>query len=82
MRPWSDEQKGALLREHRGRGRGTALMEDILDEAAALGQPVTIHVDKSSPALRLYQRLRFMKVRDEGVCDIMRWTPNQANTAS
>jgi ribosomal protein S18 acetylase RimI-like enzyme len=64
-----------FLPEHRGRGLGTALMRDLLDEAAAAGKAVTIHVEKFNPALRLYQRLGFVKIEDQGVYDLMRWTP-------
>jgi len=64
----------ALLPEHRGRGLGTALMQDLLDEAAAAGKSLSIHVEKFNPALRLYRRLGFAKVGDEGAYDLMRWT--------
>src|SRR5882724_5105612 len=64
-----------FLSEHRGKGLGTALMRDLLDEAAAAGKPMTIHVEKFNPALRLYQRLGFTKIEDQGVYDLMRWTP-------
>jgi ribosomal protein S18 acetylase RimI-like enzyme len=65
----------AFLSQHRGAGLGTALMRDLLDEAAAAGKAVSIHVEKFNPALRLYHRLGFCKVEDQGVYDLMRWTP-------
>jgi GNAT superfamily N-acetyltransferase len=66
----------ALLPEARGQGLGTALLRDLLDEAAAAGKPVTIHVEKFNPAMRLYRRLGFVPVEDKGVYDLMRWNPS------
>jgi ribosomal protein S18 acetylase RimI-like enzyme len=57
----------SLLPEHRGRGIGTALLRDVLDEAAAAGKRVRLHVARSNPALRLYRRLGFREVADLGV---------------
>ena len=63
----------AFLPEHRGKGLGTALLHDLLDEAAALGKAVSIHVEKFNPAMRLYRRLGFETIEDKGVYDLMRW---------
>jgi ribosomal protein S18 acetylase RimI-like enzyme len=65
----------AFLPEHRGKGLGAALMRDLMDEAAAAGKAVTIHVEKFNPALHLYQRLGFVTEEDKGVYDLMRWRP-------
>jgi ribosomal protein S18 acetylase RimI-like enzyme len=64
----------SLLPEHRGMGHGTALLRDLLDEVANAGKPMNIHVEKFNPAMRLYLRLGFVKVEDQGVYDLMRWT--------
>lgn len=64
----------AFLPEHRGKGFGEALLRDLLDEAAAAGKDVSIHVEKFNPAMRLYRRLRFAIEEDKGVYDLMRWT--------
>jgi ribosomal protein S18 acetylase RimI-like enzyme len=72
-----------LLPEHRGQGLGTALLHDLMTEAAAAAKAVSIHVEKFNPAMRLYKRLGFQMVEDKGVYDLMRWTPGtQVNTAS
>ncbi len=68
----------ALLPEHRGSGLGGALMRDLLDEAAAAGKAVSIHVEKFNPAMRLYRRLGFLAEEDKGVYDLMRWRARQA----
>jgi ribosomal protein S18 acetylase RimI-like enzyme len=63
----------ALLPEHRGRGLGAALLRDLLDEAAAAGKSVTVHVEKFNPAMGLYRSLGFVAVGEEGAYDLMRW---------
>jgi GNAT superfamily N-acetyltransferase len=65
----------AFLPEHRGKGSGEALLLDLMDEAAAAGKDVSIHVEKDNPAMRLYRRLGFVTEEDKGVYDLMRWTP-------
>uniref|UniRef100_A0A974A4M8 GNAT family N-acetyltransferase n=1 Tax=Bradyrhizobium septentrionale TaxID=1404411 RepID=A0A974A4M8_9BRAD len=63
----------AFLPEYRGVGLGGALMRDLLDEAAGAGKPMSIHVEKFNPAMRLYRRLGFVTEEDKGVYDLMRW---------
>ena len=63
----------ALLPEHRGHGFGTALLTDLLDEAAAAAKAVTIHVEKFNPAQTLYRRLGFVAAGEQGAYDLMRW---------
>lgn len=64
----------ALLPQYRGHGFGGALLRDLMDEAAAAGKAVSIHVEKLNPAMRLYRRLGFVTEEDKGVYDLMRWT--------
>ena len=68
----------ALLPAHRRKGLGKALLLDLMDEAAAAGKAVTIHVEKNNPAMRLYRRLGFRTEEDKGVYDLMRWTSTPA----
>lgn len=68
----------AFLPGHRGKGYGEALLRDLLDEAAARGKDVSIHVEKYNPAMRLYRRLGFRTEEDKGVYDLMRWSPAAA----
>ena len=65
----------ALLPEHRNSGIGSALLDDLLTEAAAVSKPVRIHVERFNPALRLYDRLGFIQVGDNGVYYLMEWSP-------
>jgi ribosomal protein S18 acetylase RimI-like enzyme len=74
---WTSEHRIvdiALLPEYRGRGLGTALLTDLLDEAAVAGKAVTIHVEKFNPAQTLYRRLGFIASGEYGAYDLMRWS--------
>ncbi len=57
----------ALLPEHRRRGIGGRLMRRVLDEGREAGLPVQIHVERNNPAMRLYERLGFRRVEEQGV---------------
>jgi ribosomal protein S18 acetylase RimI-like enzyme len=63
----------ALAPAHRRQGLGEALLRDLLDEAAAAGKAVTIHVEKFNPAMSLYRRLGFAVAGEQGAYDLMRW---------
>lgn len=65
----------ALVPEHRGRGIGTVLLRDLLDEGARTGKRVSIHVERDNPALRLYERLGFAPVEDRGVYLLLEAAP-------
>ena len=65
----------ALLPEFRRRGIGGRLMRQVLEEGRAAGLPVQIHVEQNNPAMRLYDRLGFRRVEDQGVYYLMRWEP-------
>lgn len=65
----------AVLPNWRNRGIGQALLGAVMAEGAALGKSVTIHVEKTNPAMRLYHRLCFAKIADANVYDLMEWVP-------
>jgi ribosomal protein S18 acetylase RimI-like enzyme len=69
----------AFLPEWRNRGLGGALLRDLLDEAARAGKATTVHVEKFNPAMRLYDRLGFVKIEDQGVYELMQWTSPATN---
>ena len=66
----------ALLPEFRGRGFGTALLRDLMDETGAAGKVLTVHVEKNNPAMGLYRRLGFVAISEQGVYDLLRWAPS------
>lgn len=57
----------ALLREYQGSGIGTALLRTILEEAHREGRDVSLRVALHSPARRLYARLGFEEISNDGV---------------
>jgi GNAT superfamily N-acetyltransferase len=65
----------ALLPEHRGGGIGTGLLRDLQERAAAAGKPLSVHVERFNPALRLYERLGFRPIEDKGVYLLLEWSP-------
>jgi len=71
----------ALLPEYRGAGIGRELLESLLAEGAETGRTVSLHVDKSNPALRLYQRLGFQIVQDAGADWQMEWRAGARSSA-
>ena len=78
---WPDEIRImdiALLPAYRGAGAGTSLLRDLMAEAEAAGKPLTIHVERFNPALRLYSRLGFTLTEDKGVYLLLAWRPTSA----
>jgi ribosomal protein S18 acetylase RimI-like enzyme len=49
----------AFLPEHRSRGRGTAILRQLIEEARAKNVPLRLSVIPTNPARRLYERLGF-----------------------
>jgi GNAT superfamily N-acetyltransferase len=65
----------ALLPQHRNLGIGSSLLTDLMAEATAAQKPLSIHVERFNPALRLYQRIGFVPVADKGVHLLLQWSP-------
>jgi ribosomal protein S18 acetylase RimI-like enzyme len=65
----------ALVPAARGRGIGTGLLRDLLAEGERTGRTVSIHVEQFNPALRLYRRLGFREVDENGPYFLMEWRP-------
>jgi ribosomal protein S18 acetylase RimI-like enzyme len=65
----------AVLIEYRNAGVGSRLIQDLLKEGASAGKPIKLHVLASSPAVRLYERLGFRRIDDDGAYLEMKWVP-------
>jgi ribosomal protein S18 acetylase RimI-like enzyme len=52
-------------RAWRGQGIGTAMVKDLIQEAARAGRALTLGVVKTNPALRLYKRLGFHTTHED-----------------
>ncbi|MCF2488579.1 GNAT family N-acetyltransferase [Dyadobacter sp. CY347] len=60
---------------HRNRGIGESILKDLMQRAAQLGRPLSIHVETFNPAKNLYTRLGFKTVSEtNGVYHLMEWT--------
>jgi ribosomal protein S18 acetylase RimI-like enzyme len=65
----------ALLPEHRQSGVGTQLLKELLGRAVKAQKPVRLHVLKSNPARRLYERLGFSPVNEDSMYLEMTFEP-------
>ena len=65
----------ALLAEYRSSGTGSFLIRGLMDEAVASRKSVQLSVYKLNPAVRLYERLGFSPIVDDGVYSDMMWAP-------
>lgn len=72
----------ALLPEFRGRGIGSRLLQDIIDRAFSAKKSVRIHVEHNNPAMRLYQRLGFTKIEEQGVYHLMEAKPEGSHAGT
>lgn len=77
---WNFQGKGmriidiSILPEYRNRGFGQAIFKDLMNRAADLGRPLTIHVEAFNPAKNLYTRLGFETINEtNGVYHLMEW---------
>jgi ribosomal protein S18 acetylase RimI-like enzyme len=70
-----------LLPSFRGRGIGSRLIRDLLDEAAKLDVTVQVAVPKQNPALRLCERAGFGEPTDLGDRWLLTWYPHHHASA-
>lgn len=63
----------ALIPAARGGGIGSAIVADVLAEAARADRPVEIYVEVNNPARRIYDRLGFVPHESNGIYDRMTW---------
>lgn len=66
----------AILSAFRNRGIGTAVLRAVMAAAREAGAAVSLHVEKDSPAVRLYGGLGFQSVSGSETHAFMRWTHN------
>jgi len=67
----------ALLPEFRNHGIGTAMLRDLMAEAAAANLPIRLHVEFFNPVMKLYERLGFVKCQEAGLYYLMVWQPGR-----
>jgi ribosomal protein S18 acetylase RimI-like enzyme len=69
-----------LLPSFRGRGIGSILIRDLLDEAAELDVTVQLSIPKQNPAVRLCERFGFGEATDLGDSWLLTWHPREHAT--
>jgi len=57
----------SLVPASRGQGLGGAILADVIGAAQFEGLDVSLHVERHNPAIRLYQRLGFDCVGEDGL---------------
>lgn len=62
-----------VLPQRRNRGVGTSLVRKLLAEGAETSKPVSIWVEEFNRSLRLFERLGFSKIEEEGINWLMEW---------
>ncbi len=72
----------ALLPAVRGRVIGTRLLEELLAEAAEARRAVRLKVVLTNPARRLYTRLGFVGLGDDGVYEQMEWRADSGQSGA
>ncbi len=63
----------ALLPQYRNQGIGSYFLKKLMKRAQAAKKGLSIHVEQNNPAMQLYKRLKFKKVGEHGVYDLMEW---------
>ena len=56
----------AVLPDHRGQGIGTRLLQNVIELALERYQAISLSVTPENPARRLYTRLGFVMVKEDG----------------
>jgi len=64
----------AILPQHRNAGLGGNLLRDLLGEATQAAKPVKLLVVSYNPARRLYERLGFYPIGNDGLYVEMLWS--------
>lgn len=65
----------SLVPERRGAGFGGALLADLIRHSETLGKATSLQVEKGNGARRLYERLGFATITDNGLYDVMERPP-------
>ena len=69
----------ALLPCWQGKGIGQCLITSLQQSGRVHAVDITLHVEPTNPAQRLYQRLGFALIEQRGVYDFLGWQPVASN---
>jgi len=62
-----------VLPAKRNGGIGTPLINDVLSRAKEVGKPVRIYVETYNPSRRLFERLGFTVIEQDGINVLLEW---------
>ena len=65
-----------ILPEDRNAGVGSYLLKKLQEEAIGNGKPLLIYVETFNPSMRLFERLGFQPIEEQGIHLLMQWSPN------
>lgn len=65
-----------ILPDHRGAGLGSYLLGQLLDEARESSRRIQIYLDNDSPAVRLFERLGFVRIERQDLISLYEWRPS------
>ena len=68
-----------VLPEYRNSGVGSSLLRELIAEAGAAGKRLGIYVETYNPSLRLFERLGFKNIAEEGMNFLLEWSPDSKN---
>jgi ribosomal protein S18 acetylase RimI-like enzyme len=66
-----------VLPKHRNSGIGTGLLRELLVEGAGTGKPVRIWVEHFNPSQRLFERLGFSRIQEDGFNCLLECRPEK-----
>jgi RimJ/RimL family protein N-acetyltransferase len=66
-----------VLPQRRNSGIGTGLIKTVMDEGSESARAVRIYVETVNPSQRLFARLGFVKIAEEGFNLLLEWQPDK-----
>ena len=70
-----------LLPSYRNQGIGSMFIRELMAEARESQLPLRLHVEHYNQARRLYDRIGFQPLEDNGIHTLMEWQPQAANVS-
>jgi ribosomal protein S18 acetylase RimI-like enzyme len=68
----------SVLPEHRGAGIGTAIINQLIQQAQARGKALAIYVESFNRSLGLFERLGFVRSGESGYSVLLQWRAESA----
>ena len=67
-----------VVAEYRNLGIGSAIIRQLMEEAAQIGKPLTIYVETFNPSYRVFERFGFTKAGESGYSHLLEWKADSA----